>query len=661
MTPIEFHTGFQPTEKMKHEEGKESEPLHVYDCPFCEKTQHLYFFPSNTVWDCKACGKSGNVHVFNQLIYNDVCTKSVDELVHSWKLPRRVFEGVKYNPLNGTYVIPTYRNNKQNNLYKYIPEINKIFGTPGLPATLYNWTDDAFDEIWICEGQKDKLAGDAIRGSRSITTVGIPGANMFKEGWASAFQGKEVTLIFDNDQAGQNGKKRVLEIFKNSPFKPKKVSEVIWPENTAKGYDLRDHYIEHKGQAFALLNQYIEEVKQEELCKVVTETIIADSSCDSYDKALKVFSDTYHLTTDMRYTLALVLASIYSNNLGGEQVWIKLIGPPGCGKSTISKAVSASDYVVNKSTFTGLFSGWKDGEDKDPSLIPIIAGRTLIVKDADALLRQGNIEKIMSELRDFYDKDSSIHYNNRQSYEYQGIRSTFIMMGTQVLRRSDQSFLGERLLTIEMNITPEDEAEIKNRVMYNSIAAALGSEVEPETKVMASMKGWIDHLKEKKLEATIQPEFQQEIMQLCSLTALMRTQVDRDFKGKMLSPAIPELPTRLIGQIVKATLSLCVVFDLKEPNDEVRKIIKKVLRDTINPRSHRFLLCDVILDNPGIRAIDLIGKTGLDKNIIADELRDLKELRFVTTKEVPGTSVGYTTQGYVLHEKIANPFKEIIQ
>ena len=48
----------------------------------------------------------------------------------------------------------------------------------------------------------------------------------------------------------------------------------------------------------------------------------------------------------------------------------------------------------------------------DASLIPLIAGKTLIVKDADALLRQKNVEQIFSELRDFYDKDSSTFYKN---------------------------------------------------------------------------------------------------------------------------------------------------------------------------------------------------------------------------------------------------------
>ncbi|MFN9914620.1 MAG: hypothetical protein ACK53L_18680, partial [Pirellulaceae bacterium] len=138
----------------------------------------------------------------------------------------------------------------------------------------------------------------------------------------------------------------------------------------------------------------------------------------------------------------------------GEQIWIRLIGAPSSGKTSIAKAMSGSTQVVLKSTFTGLFSGWRDKDASvDSSLVPLIAGKTLIVKDADALLKQKNIEQIFSELRDFYDKDSSTFYRHGVAHDYHNIRSTMILMGTYVIRRSDQSFLGERFLDFELELS----------------------------------------------------------------------------------------------------------------------------------------------------------------------------------------------------------------
>ena len=116
MTPIQFHTDFVPKEKTATKTG---EDLHIYTCPFCEKEDHFYYFPSNTTWDCKVCGRKGNKYGFIQHLYNEVCNKNITGLSQLWQLPKRVFSEVRYNPLNGTYVIPTFRNEKLNNLYKF--------------------------------------------------------------------------------------------------------------------------------------------------------------------------------------------------------------------------------------------------------------------------------------------------------------------------------------------------------------------------------------------------------------------------------------------------------------------------------------------------------------------------------------------------------------
>jgi hypothetical protein len=663
MTPIEFHADSYPKIK-PHTSQKtgQKEELHVYDCPFCGKAEHFYYFPETTTWDCKVCTAPGNnVYTFIQRIYNEVCKKTVDDLIEQWQLPRRVFAKVRFNPLNGTYVIPTFKNGKLNNLYKYVPSINKTFGTPGLAATLFDWNEHENEVVWLCEGQKDKLAAEAIIQSREIEAVGVPGANVFKEGWVRAFEGRHLVICFDNDKPGKEGVKRIVNLFKDSPYKPKSMSKIEWPDDLKEGYDIHDLYIENKAKSYSLLNSFSQEIVEEEATKVTADVILPDDSIDTFVKAMDVFESSYYMTKDMRAALSMVLASIYSNNLDGrEQVWLKIIGPPGCGKSTISNAVSASDFVQSMSTFTGLFSGWKDNDDKDPSLVPLISNRTLIVKDADALLKQGNIEKIMSELRDFYDKNSTVRYGNRQMFNYQNVRSTFILMGTQHLRGADQSFLGERMLTVEMDVTEKDQEEIENRVMKNALAESLGGKATMERDVMAGMKGWIDnHLKNTKPEVVINTDFVEPLRQMCRITALMRTQVDRDFKGKVRSPAIPELPTRLIGQMIKTAVSLTVVHELKEPDEEVYNICKKVLKDTLNPRSTRFTLCDLMIDHPGICAPEIAKYTNFGKTTINDELRDLIELDFVDIKEVMSPD-RYPTRGFFLKPKILKPLREII-
>lgn len=672
MTPIEFHTGYLGTPKKKYKEGKEPEDFEVYDCPFCDASQHLYFFPSNTTWDCKVCTPPpNNVYSFIRMIYNDVGTRKVDELKKIWELPIRVFEKIKYNPLNNTWLLPTFRDGKLNNLYKItqarVPDKKnggykdavRVMGTPGIPTTLCNWPLPESDEVWICEGQKDKLAADAIIGSKPIEAVGCPGASSFQQSWAMGFEDKDIVICFDNDDPGKKGTKKIIDIFKNSHYKPHSIKRLVWPEDIPNGYDLYDHYQEHKGSSYAHLHGFFEEVVEDDITKVTSEAVTADTSCDTYDKALESLKAAYHVSLDMETAFAVILASIYSTNIEGEQVWVKLIGRPGCGKSTLNKVVSGSDYVKSVSTFTGVFSGHKDNDGNDASLVPKIKNRTLIVKDADALMKQKNIEQIMSQLRDFYDKDSNVHYGNMQEFNYQNVRSTFIMMGTQVLRRADQSFLGERLLSLEMDVTPKDEEEINKRVVANALSQALGDKIPTSRDVMSALKGFIDHLKARETKVEMKPEHTDAIVRLCGLAAKLRTQVDRDFHGRLLSPATTELPTRLIGQLINTAISLCVVFDIPSPNEKVMKIIRKIIKDTINPRSHRFALCDIILDVPGISATQIEEHTNLNKKTIYEEINDLIELKFIEVRKVNSSRPGLKTRGYWLAPHIANEFKEI--
>jgi predicted transcriptional regulator/energy-coupling factor transporter ATP-binding protein EcfA2 len=654
MDAFQFHTGFEITEKRT---GK-GEKLFEMDCPFCGKEGHFHFF-EDTRFGCKVCSVKGNVYEFIHLIY-DQCLQDLGQLPKQRSLPERALSGIKFNRLTESFVLPTYKMGKMNNLYKTGPGL-RWMGTPGLTTTLYNWDEASEQEVWMCEGQWDRCAATAIIGNNHpITPIAIPGAASFKESWCGAFNGKDVVLIFDNDEAGVKGLEHSLKVFEESAQKPRSLKYVCWPDKTPDGYDLRDFYIENGRRSYVALQDLIKDVDAPQSIRITTPSILEDFTCDSYDKALDAFEKAFHTTSDMRAALACTMASIYSINVKGEQLWFKIIGPPGCGKTRIAKAVSGSDHVVSKSTFTGLFSGWTDNSEDDPGLIPLISGRTMIVKDADALLRQPNIEKIMSELRDFYDKDSSVQYKNRRSYEYRDIKSTIIICGTQVLRRADQSFLGERFLSVEMDVTAVDQEAISQKMMERSMEVAMGVTKDPETQIMSSMKGWINHLRERKLDCVISTEFQQNLIRLCTLTALMRTAVDRDFKRKLMSPAVPELPTRLIGQMITATLSLSAVFGDNSPDTKVFSIIQKILRDTINPRSNRFKICDALMEHPNIDAFELMEALNMPKTTLNEELEDLQELGFLHISQRASDSPGRRRHIFRLDDRIATPMRDLL-
>jgi hypothetical protein len=643
MTPFEFHTG------LSYEEHGDQ---FIGQCPFCEKPDKLYF-NKEYLWDCKNGNciepttrkqRSGNVISFLRQLYeeHDTITKAA-QIVGSWRgLPQgRVAQlGIKYNPWNDSIIIPTFRNGKLNNLYKAEKRNDKIqiLCTPSLEHTLMNYPEDCHETVWVCEGHWDRVAAEAIIGGNSITAIGVPGAGVWKKAWTDTLADRNVVFCYDNDNSGRVGFEKVIaKHIASHPQKPKSVSFVDWPKEYKEKYDLNDLYRDQGRKAMDVLSEFIKPFSVPEgtvIVKTTIESVQADRSVDSFEKFMDNFKQTYHTTQDMELCLLLVLTSVYSINVGGEQLWLRVIGPPGCGKTTIAKVISSSEQVVLKSTFTGLFSGYFDGSGDDKSLVPLISGKTLVVKDADTLLKQGNVHQIFSELRDFYDKDSSTGYRHGFNHDYRNIPTTMVLCGTNILRRSDQSFLGERFLDFEMRITRHDEDLISQRMIERSMAMATDpSNLPPEIHVQAAAKGFIEHVMNRPMATTLSKELQHEIIRLSKLTARMRTKVDRDTfgKGDITFAPVSELPTRLIGQLSKMCMCVPVITGI---NDESfsRRLLRKVVRDVIDPSSNRFKLCNDLMEGWYGRD-ELMESTGMSKSTTNRELDDLRALRLVDEKK----------------------------
>lgn len=643
-TPFQFHTGIEPTEH-----GDQF----ISECPFCNKPDKFYF-NQEFLWDCKNANcldpstrkpRSGNLVSFLRQLYDeyDTITKA-SQIVADWRgLPvARVSQlGLKYNPLNDSILIPTFKNGRLNNLYKAEKRQDKIqvLCTPSMEHTIMNWPEDTNETIWVCEGHWDRIAGEAIVGNtNNITCIGVPGAGVWKKAWTDILVDKHVVFCYDNDNSGRVGFEKVIaKHIATHPQKPLSVSYIEWPSDLPEKYDLNDCYRSHHRKSIEYLTPFIKPFKMAEgsvIVKQTIENVQANMSIDTFDKFLEVFRETYHTTPDMELCLLLVLTSIYSINVGGEQLWLRIIGPPGCGKTTVAKAVSASDQVVLRSTFTGLFSGFYDGSKEDKSLVPIIAGKTLFVKDADALLQQANIARIFSELRDFYDKDSSTGYRHGFNHDYRNIPSTMVLCGTNVLRRADQAFLGERFLDFEMRISQRDEELIADRMLERSMMLANDpSNLPPEMHVQAAAKGFIDHhLLTRPMTGVLSKNLQQTILRLAKLTAKMRTKVDRDMfgKGDVTFAPVAELPTRLIGQLSKAMM--CVPVILGRDDEQMSgRLLKKVVRDVIDPTSNRFKICQDLMEGWYGRD-ELVEASGMSKSMVTRELDDLRILRLVDEK-----------------------------
>ena len=466
--------------------------------------------------------------------------------------------------------------------------------------------------------------------------IGAPGANVWDAKWLEILSSKDVVFLYDNDDAGKVGFETViLKHIANSQNKPKSISFLKHSPDKKKGYDVNDYLREYGKSTFQTISSQIESFTVAEsviVIKTPVETIMEDSSCDSFDKLLTHFKELYYTTPDMELGLLLMFISIYSLKLEGDQVWVKMIGPPGSSKGSILKAISACDRVVTRSTLTGLFSGHtQEGEEEneDHSLIPIITGNMLAIKDADALLQQPNIARIMSEFRDFYDKDASTQYRTGKHHDYQNRRCTVTLAGTNSLRKLDSNFLGERFMDFELNLTKEDRKNITQRALQNAMRMAMNQDANiPEMGIMAAAKGFANHLANKSPIGDVPDDFQKQILTLTALAAKLRTKVDRARYGNEITFApVEEVPSRLIKQLIKVTMCSPVVLGESFYGPIGKKLIYKIVRDIIDPRSIRYRICS-LLSYSHMSGPEIADAMGYEKNRtpIYTELDNLRAL-----------------------------------
>jgi 5S rRNA maturation endonuclease (ribonuclease M5) len=584
---------------------------------------------------------------------------SISRLIHIDTLKRNQ---VKYNPLNDTYVIPTFNTSgalnqlyrAQHNGTKYV-----LMNTPGVDGTLFNWIANPHEEIWVCEGIWDKMAAEDIIGpSRQITAVGFPGSN-FKQSWCNMLAGHDVTIFTDADKAGGELLNLIRNRIKTAPSKPASVKHISWPKGLDKGYDINDVWKANGQGAYNYLKDHVIEDTFKQGGTVKAE-VLADQSCKTFDDLTESCSEVFHYTKDMEYLTHLLITSIYALKIEGEQLWLRIIGPPGSSKTTLATMVGVSEQAIVESTFTGLFSGWKDDDPTDASMISRIEGKALIIKDADALLQQPNKEQIFSELRDYYDKSISVSYRNRVSYSYEDSRSAFIFNGTHALRGMDNSALGERFLDFELTVTEDDRDKMTDKMLERTmLEGQTGS--SPVNSLKAKAKNLIDNeVLNFDGVAEVDKDAQGYIKQYSQLISFMRARVERNRIGEISYNPYPEVPTRLTGQFMKLFQCAPIILGKSKTDDNTINLSRRVATDVIDRHSYRYKIASILSVSPKQSAGQLVELTQDDKRIIERELDDMRQLGMLNISSV---MTGTTTSVRVvsLKDKLHSQMRLIME
>lgn len=562
------------------------------------------------------------------------------------------------------------------------------------------------------EGPLSLTSSEARSLLATTNVLATPGCNVFDERWLSLFAGKIVVILFDNDYpkthpvtgaisppAGFSGAKRVANLLAAAEEKPKAIHYLEWGDSEKgydpslpHGYDVRD-LLTNSGKDTTSTSRLVNLSTLTDLIVPIPEDWVKGrspvaKSSGAPDLELKPCSEYRVLTNSWRKSmkwldgldvgLSVMLATITSTKLRGDQLWIKLIGPPSSGKSVLCEAVSVNkQYVTARSVIRGFSSGFKlRDESEDNGLIPKIKNKTLVTKDGDTLLQSPNLGQVLSEARDLFDGVTRTEYRNRMGKIHEGLRVTWILAGTESLRLLDSSELGERFVDVVVidEITAELENEVGWRVAlrasrdmnFESDGTAESWEGPDMTEAKQLTGGYVDYLRKNAPELVSGIIVSDASLRKCQAYARFVSYIRARPSSRQKEKAQRELSYRLISQFVRLAKCLAVVLNRNELDEEVMRRVRKVALDTARGRTLEIArhLYESMFNreegDPGGMTIEALHiKTGEPEGEIRSLLLFLRRIKAIRSENV-AMAGGSTRKRFYLTDDVRELYKETV-
>lgn len=629
--------------------------------------------------------------------------------------------GIVKSITTGEWLVPGHNSEKALcQLYRYVrlntdkgPKF-KLLATPPSPTLQHQlhgidvWGDSK-QIVFLCEGPWDGMAlWEVLRQTKSsesglaptgnpklsfihqANVIAVPGCTTFKPIWCKLFAGKRVIVLFDNDHPKKNektgqpippasieGLKRTVEILQSSPTPPEVIQYLCWGDqnydaNLKSGTDLRDVFndagttlgprIKALGGLMGKFSNLPEEWVKEAAgaSKRTASKVSSTIPCSSYKEVINAWRKAMKWTEGLDYSFATMLASVVSVRLVGDQLWVKIVGPASCGKTSLAKALGmAKDHVVCEDVIRGFTSGWRgegkgsagpeDEEGGGYDLASRVRNKTLITMDGDTLMQSPNLGNILGEARRLYDGTLSSHFKNGMGKAVDQHRFTWIICGTSSLRGMDSSELGERFLDCVLMEGIDDDFEdevltrVANKVIRNmatEVSNAVNSQEDPDMDyVMRLTGGYIEWLKanasSEMSKVLVSDEQSHYCTRLGKFVAFMRARPST----VQDETADREFAARLVTQHLRLASCLAVVMNKTTFDEDILKRVQKVALDTARGKTMEIARHLFEAEELGLEVKSIAMFTSSGEAEVRKLLRFLKKIgvtEFITRKIAKG-------------------------
>lgn len=278
----------------------------------------------------------------------------------------------------------------------------------------------------------------------------------------------------------------------------------------------------------------------------------------------------------------VIMATYVANRLDAEPAWLILIGSPSSAKTELLRGFDSHDkaYFLSSLTPSTLVSGQKrKAGSPDPSLLPKLSGKMLILKDFTSILsmRHEIRTEILAQLRECYDGSYSKTFGNNIEFNWTG---RFGLLGacTPVYDNYHGviATMGERFLLYRIGAGDGEEMGLR-------AISFVGQESQMRKEIRNAVHRFTAQFDELKSWPIKQSEvINSMIVNLACFCAYARTPVERDYRNQEVTyMPTPEGTPRLAKQFMQMAIALAYVHGKSEIDVECFETVKKIGRDLV--------------------------------------------------------------------------------
>lgn len=620
------------------------------ECPFCGGAA-FHVNQKEGTYHCKTCPVHGNKYTFMQAWYDlwfkKTTSRDFKKLEEDRGLPWEQFElqEFAYDKTNGVWLVPI-RNAKSSmvNLGRWNKDRPINGHRPVMMAggckTHLGCAERISDnpKVWICEGIWDVVAAEWLLAQNKIkdtAVVWVPGSQSFKEEWAIEHCfGREIVLLYDNDDPGSLGMEKAAELIRLHG-KPKSISKIKWPESFPEKFDLRDYVLKNLKKPKGAYKELLGMIEEVHFKKPKTHTI----ERTTFEEIVQDFREKIHVTDEFIDGLLISFSVIFSSKIFNDPycpLWMYIIAPPGKGKTLIFQTTSDSEQVEFQTTLTPatLVSGFKTPDGSDPSLLPKIIGKTLVIEDFTGIMNlpAGEQDEIYGILRSAYNgryEKQFGHIGLRQypepGSEHETCHFTILAGCTGAIHADKRANQGERFLKYHMSSPDFDPVPQVRSAISNTV-----NEVTPEILLREPVSAFIDYkLANTKPPAVVPTWIEEKLIGLAQIVATVRAVVLRS-RGELVTRPEAEVATRISKQLVKLGQAVAFTLNKDEVDKECYRIMQRVGMDTCYGWARDAISAIVCCEDEYVKTEVVSGIARMSRTTTFRNLEDLLELGVVS-------------------------------